>query len=115
MVAGGDTITDFVVANLDKIAIVYDGATDLSQVTGFVQGTASNGETLIAATTGGNNANFVTGVTPTAQSAQATFLYDTATGILSFDADGTTATVSAITIATLTGTPTLTATDITIA
>ncbi len=116
LVAGGDTITDFV-AGTDKIAVVFSGTTELSQVTGFLTATgADEDETLIeAASASANNANFVTGATPTAKTEQATFLYDTATGILTFDADGTNDSVSAITIATLTGAPTLTATDITIA
>ena len=86
---GTDTIADFT-AGTDKILV--------SQAT---FGGLSAG-TLAAA-------NFVSGTAATAAVPQ--FLYDSTTGNLSFDIDGTGAT-AAVTLATLTGTPALTNTDI---
>ena len=110
LVSGGDTITDFSVAQNDRIV-----TSQLTGVTGFIEGTAAvGGETLINAITFGSNANFVSGAGAVALSAEATFAYDTTTNVLSFDADGTGAGATAITIATLSGAPVLTAAQIAI-
>ena len=86
---GGDTISGFV-ADRDQVAVY-----------GANFGGLSSGSL--------SSANFVAGTTATAAAAQ--FLYDSATQTLSFDADGTGA-GAAVTIATLSGTTSLSATDI---
>ncbi len=86
---GGDTITDFA-PGLDHIAL---------DATGFgLAGPLTEG------------ANFVAGAGATAVAAVATLAYDTATGQLWFDADGTGAAAATL-LATLTGQPALTAAD----
>lgn len=90
--AGGDTITDF-------------GADDFFQISasgfggGLVAGTPLS---LTEATTG----VFISGTSPLPLGTSANFLYDTATGALSFDRDGTGSEAS-VAIAKLPGLPTL--------
>ena len=85
---GGDSITDFV-PGVDKLQVV--GA-------GF-------GSLAVGALSAGN---FVSGAAPVANSAVAQFLYNTASGLLSFDADGTGSGV-AVNLVTLVGQPALSA------
>lgn len=85
---GGDTITDFT-AGVDHISLDSAGFS----LTALVDGT-----------------NFLTGPGVVATSAAPTLLYDSASGVLSYDADGTGA-QAAVTLATLTGHPTVSLTD----
>ena len=85
--AGGDILQDFVVAD------------DTLQ---FIAG--AFGQTV------GGTANLVSGANPTATGTQSAFLYNTTTGVLSYDADGAGA-GGAVVIATLIGAPTLTTAD----
>jgi Ca2+-binding RTX toxin-like protein len=86
---GQDTITDFV-PGLDRIQIVSAGFGGLGA--------------------GALNANnFVSGTAPTQAAPQ--FLYDSATGVLAFDADGTGGT-AAVNLVTLIGQPALTVADL---
>lgn len=59
----------------------------------------------------GSTGTFVSGPSPVANQPTATFLYDTSTGTLSYDIDGTGAT-GAVAIVTLEGIPTLTSSQI---
>lgn len=86
---GVDTITDFV-AGLDKMQVLSSGFASLE--VGAVQA-----------------ANFVLGTSPTQATPQ--FLYNTTTGLLAFDADGTGGSVS-VDLVALIGSPTLAAADI---
>ena len=90
------TDTALVAAGAD---LVQFSSADLMAATGFVSyaGSASS-ITLNDATT---KVAFVTGAGAVATEAFATFSYDTTTGQLSFDADGTGSTASSITVATL--------------
>jgi Ca2+-binding RTX toxin-like protein len=88
---GGDTITDFL-AGVDKL-----------QVTGTGFGNLAAGAL--------NGANFVSGAAPTATAAAPQFLYNSTSGVLSFDADGTGGGV-AVNLVTLVGHPALVSTDI---
>jgi Ca2+-binding RTX toxin-like protein len=74
--------------------------TDLLAATGFTAygGTSTSVVTLNDETT---EVAFVSNATGLADEAYATFVYNTATGVLSFDADGTGTTASSITVATL--------------
>jgi Ca2+-binding RTX toxin-like protein len=91
---GNDTITDFL-SGVDKIQLASSGFGNLAA--GVL-----------------NGANFVSGAAPVASSASAQILYNTATGQLSFDADGTGAGV-AINLVTLIGHPAITAGDLVVA
>ena len=95
---GGDTITDFTTSDED---ILQFSSADLIGVNGF---TSYAGAGIAFALSGGQKVQFVvaTGGALVASDAQAAFLFDTVTGVLAFDADGTGA-GAAITIATLTG------------
>lgn len=95
---GGDTITDFTIADAD---VLQFSSADLIGVAGFATFT---GVGTAFALSGGQKVQFVfaTGGALVASEAQAAFLFDTASGALRFDADGTGA-GEAITIATLTG------------
>ena len=105
LVAGGDTITDFA-TTVDKIEIG-----DLTGITNIVAGTAGDAaETLLDGTF---DANFVSNATGASVTAQATFVFNTATKALTFDADGTGVAATAITIATVSG-GTIVAGDITL-
>lgn len=96
---GVDTITDF--AADDRFYI---------SATGFRGGLQVGiGLSTTAASTG----VFVSSASPTALGAGAHFLYNSSTGVLSFDQDGTGAT-SAVAIATLAGAPALTASQFTV-
>lgn len=96
---GSDTITDFSTDDLIQIS-----------ASGFGGGlTAGVALSSIAATTG----TFVNGSNPWSLGNNANFLYDTATGIFSFDADGI-GVNSAVTIAKFRGLPTLSPTHISI-
>ena len=98
---GSDLLTDFDPNEGDTIEISASGFGS-----GFVAGVALS---LTDAVTG----VFASGVAPAALSASAHFLYDTATGVLRFDGDGTGA-LEATEIATLAGAPTLSANDLSI-
>lgn len=84
---GGDTIQDFVVAD-DTLQFL---ASAFNQVPG-------------------GTVNLVSGSNPTATTTQSVFLYNTTTGFLSYDADGT-ASGGAVVIANLIGAPALTPAD----
>jgi Ca2+-binding RTX toxin-like protein len=86
---GSDFIADFESVDLIQIRVAnFDPRIGINAVHGFADSTV----------------NFVIGNTPVA--GEGTFLYDTATGILSFDADGTGA-GGPVAIVTLTGAPSL--------
>ena len=107
---GGDTVVDFTSATGNF------SFASLSGLANFVAGTAASGETLITAASGPlGNVNFLSNITGASASAEATFVYNTVTGVLTFDADGTGALATAITIVTLTSLPTMAATDIVLA
>jgi Ca2+-binding RTX toxin-like protein len=91
---GADSITDFQVG-VDKVQVVGTGFANLA----------------VGALSAGN---FVSGAAPVANDASAKFLYNTTTGVLSFDADGTGAGV-AVQLVTLVGNPALTVADISVA
>ena len=88
---GNDSITDFL-AGVDKLQVVGTGFANLAA--GAL-----------------NGANFVSGATPTATAAAPQFLYNSTSGQLSFDADGTGAGV-AVNIVTLVGQPVITSANI---
>lgn len=88
---GNDSITDFA-AGIDKIQVTSAGFASLA-----------------AGTLNANN--FVSGAAPSATQAVPQFLYNTATGQLSFDADGTGGT-AAVNLVTLIGHPAITAGDL---
>lgn len=91
---GGDTITDFVSAD-DQFSISAGGFAG----------------TLVAMTPLVDGSTFIHGAgAQVANSTDSTFLYDETSGVLSFDVDGTGGTL-AVTIATLTTKPLLTAAD----
>ena len=87
---GVDTITDFA-AGADKLQLVSSGLAGLA--TGNLAA-----------------ANFVSGAAPAATLSSAQFLYNTASGQVSFDADGTGA-GDAVHFVTLVGAPAVTAAD----
>jgi hypothetical protein len=87
---GNDTITDFA-AGVDKLQLVSSGFANLA-LGGLAAG------------------SFVSGAAPVATSASAQFLYNTGSGQVSFDADGTGA-GAAVNLVTLVGSPALTAAD----
>jgi len=93
---GSDTITDFTTGS-DKIVF------SLAAVN-----TATTASLLAGALTAGN---FVSGPGAIADTGSSYFAYDTTTGTLSFDADGNGA-GAAVVLVTLTGAPTLAASDI---
>ncbi|OCR00098.1 hypothetical protein BCD67_20670 [Oscillatoriales cyanobacterium USR001] len=97
--AGADTIADFTAD--DKFLI---------QASGFGSGLAAG---IPLSTQAAATGVFVSGNSPKSLGSSGNFLYDTNTGILSFDADGT-GTKEAIVLATLIGKPSLTAAQITI-
>ncbi|WP_143167842.1 GDSL-type esterase/lipase family protein [Chroogloeocystis siderophila] len=92
---GGDIITDF--GFDDRFTFSADGFGG-----GLVRGIKLS---TIAADTG----VFVNGANPTPLGSSANFLYNTNTGVLRFDRDGVGVESSAVTIATLLGTPSLSA------
>lgn len=96
---GLDTITDFKTAGADKIQFSL---------------AAVNTATNASLTAGALTANFVSGAGAVAGAATDYFIYDTTTGILSFDADGSGA-GAAVALVTLSGTPTVVAGDIVLA
>lgn len=93
---GSDTITDFT-AGTDKIVISL-----------MAVNTVANASLLEGALT---IDNFITGPGAIADTGSSYFAYDTTTGTLSFDADGTGA-GEAVALVILTGAPTLAASDI---
>ncbi|MDY6939024.1 MAG: GDSL-type esterase/lipase family protein, partial [Cyanobacteriota bacterium] len=98
---GGDVLTDFDSSENDRFEI---------SAAGFGSGlSAGVSLSLTDAVTG----VFASGVAPMAIGTSAHFLYDTASGVLSFDADGT-GLSDAMEIATLSGAPTLSASDFSI-
>lgn len=88
---GGDIITDFQ-SGIDKIQIV-----------------SSNFGTMPVGVLG--SARFLAGANPTATNSNAVFLYNTSTGVLTFDSNGS-GVFGTTTLATLTGSRTLVAGDI---
>ncbi len=90
--SGGDTITDFGVNNIFAIA-----------ASGFGGGLGAG---IALSSTVSTTGVFVSGVNPTPLGISANFLYNTGTGILSFDRDGTDLN-AAVVIAKLNGVPSL--------
>ncbi len=88
---GNDTITDFAVG-ADKLQLVSSGFANLAL------GTLAAG-------------SFVAGAAPMATTGAAQFLYNTGTGQLSFDTNGT-GVGGVVNLVTLLGTPALTAADL---
>jgi Ca2+-binding RTX toxin-like protein len=101
---GSDTIyaftssTDTAVVGAGADLIQFSSA-DLMAATGFV--TYAGSGTSITLNDATTKVAFVTGAGAAASEAYATVSYDTSTGQLSFDADGTGSTASAIVVATL--------------
>lgn len=87
-----DTITDFSVNDRFRISASGFGG-------GLVAGTTLS-------TIGSETGTFVSSAAPTARGSSANFLYNTNTGLLNFDQDGT-GPNTALALATLTGTPSL--------
>ena len=87
----------------------------LDNITGFIGNAGFLAANPDAATKGTTVATtgLVSAANPAANAAHAQFLYNTGSGVLSFDADGNTVNgEAAITVATLLTTPTLTSTDL---
>lgn len=114
------TITNTLAQGLKTVALgtfqsgndkLQFSAANLSSASGFVSSTTG------AITVGGSKVELVvgTGGALVASAAEAAFLFDTATGKLSFDADGTGSAASAIDVVTLTGVNNIVATDFVIA
>jgi len=74
--------------------------TDLTGLAAWVA-YAGTSTSVVTLHDGVTTAAFVTGAGAVATEAYATFAFDTSTGVLTFDADGTGVTASAITVATL--------------
>ncbi|MFZ6768803.1 beta strand repeat-containing protein, partial [Undibacterium sp. Di26W] len=116
--AGVDAIT--LGANSQTV-VLANATANADNITGFLVGTdkLQVSKALFAGLTSvvGNGfsvaAEFVSNATGAAVGTNAQFDYNTATGVLSYDADGTGAGV-AVTVATLTGLPAIVATDIVI-
>jgi len=96
---GGDIITDF--STDDKISL---------SAVGFGGGLTTG---VALKTTAASTGVFVSGTAPVSLGTSANLLYNTTTGVLSFDSDGTGSKI-AIAIATLSGTPGLTLNQIAI-
>jgi len=92
-----DADTDVVGEGADSIQF---SDTDLLAATGFTAygGTSTS---VVFLNDGTTDVAFVTGAGAVATEAYATFVFNTTTGVLSFDADGTGTTASSITVATL--------------
>jgi Ca2+-binding RTX toxin-like protein len=100
---GNDNILFFTsstdTANVNQGADVIQFSTaDLTAVTGFAAYTG--GGTTKALTGGNGNVEFIVGAGAVADEAGATFAFNTSNGQLSFDADGTGGTASAIVVGT---------------
>ena len=109
--AGNDNLTGGLGADLFRFASASEGN---DTITDFLAGTDQL--QLVSAGFGGLGlgalaaGNFVSGAAPVANQASAQFLYDTGTGQVSFDADGTGG-GAAVNLVTLVGAPALTAAD----
>lgn len=100
-----DTIADFTVGDIIQLGVSGLGG---SSIFAGLLGTVGNGTGNLA------GAEFVSGAGAVANAASAQILYDTTTGVLSFDADGTGAN-AAVAFAQLTGIPALATTDFVLA
>lgn len=104
--AGTDTFvfdTKLGIANIDTISDFVSGTDDIS-LSKKLFGKYKAGDIPLS--------YFVSGANPTAQNATDHFLYNTSTGALSYDADGNGIKSAAVQFATLTGYPTLLASDL---
>ena len=93
----------------DKLA--FTGA-ELTGITGFTDFTGLAGDTITFA---GGTIGVVSGSGAVAAGAEATFIFDTDTKILSFDADGTGSVAAAVPLLVLTGVATVVAADFIVA
>ena len=110
---GNDTLTGGTGADKFVFASVLNSLTNVDTITDFVSGTDKLvlDDSIFAGLTAGSAlTNFVSGSSPAATSAAATILYNTSTGALYYDADGN-GSGAAVQFATLSGHPTLLATD----
>ena len=93
----------------DKLAFT---ASELTGITGFTDFTGLAGDTI---TFTGGTIGVVSGSGAVAAGAEATFIFDTDTKILSFDADGTGSVAAAVPLLVLTGVATVVAADFIVA
>jgi Ca2+-binding RTX toxin-like protein len=105
---GGDGNDQFVYAS--RTGSGFDSIFDFSSGADQFRMTASE-YGLTAGATLSAGSSFISGAGPAATSAIPTFLYNTATGILTCDLDGTGATYASVSIAQLFAAPALTASD----
>ncbi|MFZ6757260.1 beta strand repeat-containing protein, partial [Undibacterium sp. Ji50W] len=118
---GGAGIDAITLGTGSQTVVLANAAANADTITGFLVGTdkLQVSKALFAGLTSvvGNGfsvaAEFVSNATGAAVGTNAQFDYNTATGVLSYDADGTGA-GAAVTVATLTGLPAIVATDIVI-
>ena len=110
---GNDTLTGGTGADKFVFASALNSLTNVDTITDFVSGTDKlvlDDSVFAGLTAGSDLTNFVSSSNPAATSAAATVLYNTSTGALYYDADGNGA-GAAVQFATLSGHPTLLATD----
>ena len=110
---GNDTLTGGAGADKFVFASALNSLTNVDTITDFVSGTDKlvlDDSVFAGLTAGSDLTNFVSSSNPAATSAAATVLYNTSTGALYYDADGNGA-GAAVQFATLSGHPTLLATD----
>ena len=112
---GNDTLTGRAGADRFVFDTALNGATNVDTIADFTSGsdTLVLSDVIFAGVPQGELAagSFVAGAGATAQDANDRILYDTATGNVSYDADGSGA-GAAVRFATLTGAPTITAADV---
>ena len=110
---GNDTLTGGAGADKFVFASALNSLTNVDTITDFVSGpdkVVLDDSVVAGLTAGSDLTNFVSSSNPAATSAAATVLYNTSTGALYYDADGNGA-GAAVQFATLSGHPTLLATD----
>lgn len=114
---GGDGQDTFVISGVTLATNGQDIITDFAPAADKIQFSLADVNAVVATKllAGGLNAdNFISGAGAVAATADQHFIYDTDTGVLSFDADGD-GLEAAVALVTLTGNPTITATDIVLA
>jgi hypothetical protein len=105
---GSDTIVNFVTATDgagfgNSAGKLQFSLADLSGLAGFAAYTGGDTTIDIDGGVGTTLVEFISGAGAVADEAEATFAFDTTTGVLTFDPDGSAAGQAAITIVTLTG------------